>query len=300
MKSAPLVDYALLALLACIWSTSFLLIKIAVATVGPFTLTAARLLIAALTLLVLLRVFGKRIDCSPAAIRLYIVIGLLGNTVPFCLISLGEVSVTSSMAAVLMGIMPVSTFVLAHLFIPSEPMSGRRMFGVLLGFGGLVALVGMSALGALGSDPLGQMAVLGGAVCYSLSAVYVRTHGMVGGLEAATGVGIVAALTCLPLALLLESPVQMQPSMAAIWSIIALGIVHTATASLIYFRTIRSLGAVTFAQINYLIPILGSLWGILLLGESFGWRVVLALALVLAGIYFVQPGRRTRPVTGAV
>ena len=111
------------------------------------------------------------------------------------------------------------------------------------------------------------------------------------GFQAATGAGVVAAMSCIPLALLLEDPLSMRPDFAAIWSIVALGFFHTALAALIYFRTIRSLGAVVFAQINYLIPILGSLWGILLLGEAFGWRILLALALVLTGVYFVQPTR---------
>ena len=111
MKSGSQADYLLLGLLALIWSTSFLLIKVAVHSVGPFTLTAARLLIAALVLLIVLKMRGLRLPGSREALALYAVIGVLGNTVPFSLISLGEVYVTSSMAAVLMGIMPVSTFV---------------------------------------------------------------------------------------------------------------------------------------------------------------------------------------------
>lgn len=294
MNTSTRDDYLLLGLLALIWSTSFLLIKIGVATVGPFTLTSVRLLVAAATLVILLRVTGRRLRWTRETVPLYFVIGLLGNTLPFSLISLGEVVVSSSMAAVLMGIMPISTFVLAHLFIPAEPMTGRKLFGVLLGFTGLIALVGMSALGAVGSEPLGQLAVLSGAFCYSLSAVYVRKRGFAGSVEAATGVCIVAALAGIPMAFLLEDPTTMQPSMSAVWSTIALGVVHTAVAALIYFRTIRSLGAVTFAQINYLIPVLGSIWGVLLLGESLGWRIVLSLALVLVGIYFVQPRRKAR------
>ena len=91
----------------------------------------------------------------------------------------------------------------------------------------------------------------------------------------------------------------MTPTAPALWAAVILGAVHTALAALIYFRTIRNLNAVTFAQINYLIPVLGSIWGILLLGESFGPNVVMALCLVLAGIYFVQPRRRPRAAAGA-
>ncbi len=291
-------DYLLLGVLALIWSTSFLLIKIGVKDMEPFTLTGIRLVIAAAALSLMLRLSGRRLVVSRPAIRLYAVVGVLGNALPFSLISLGEVTVTSSMAAVLMGIMPVATCVLAHLLIPSEPMTARKFAGVSLGFGGLIALVGMSALGSIGSDPLGQLAVLGGALCYSLTAVYVRIHGMFGSLEAATGAGLVAAAVGVLLAFSLEDPLTMTPTAPALWAAVTLGAVHTALAALIYFRTIRNLNAVTFAQINYLIPVLGSIWGILLLGESFGPNVVLALGLVLAGIYFVQPRRRPRASAG--
>jgi drug/metabolite transporter (DMT)-like permease len=299
MKSGSMADYLLLGLLSLIWSTSFLLIKIAVHSMDPITLTAIRLLIAAALLLSILRIKGMWLRFTPQALRLYLVIGVLGNAVPFSLISMGEVHITSSMTAILMGIMPISTFVLAHLFVPAEPMTRRKVGGVLLGFSGLVSLVGLSALGALGSHPAGQLAVLGGALCYSLSAVYVRTQSVVNGLEAAAGAMVVAALTCLPLAFLLEDPISMQPRPGAIWSTVALGVFHTALAALIYFRTIRNLGAVLFAQINYLIPVLGSLWGILLLGESVGWRTFAALGLVLSGIYFIQPARRSKPALPA-
>lgn len=282
-------DYLLLGALALIWSTSFLLIKIGVTGMGPFTLTSVRLVVSAAALLLLLLLSGRRLVTSAPAVRLYLVVGVAGHVLPFSLISLGEVYVTSSMAAVLMGIMPIATCVLAHLFIPSETMTARKLLGVSLGFGGLVTLVGVSALVAIGGEPLGQLAVLGGALCYALTAVYVRIHGMIGSIESATGAGLAAAVASIPLAFWLEDPSVMTPGMPALWSALTLGFVHTALAAVIFFRIIRNLSAVTFAQINYLIPVLGSIWGILLLGESFGLHIVLSLCLVLAGIYFVQP-----------
>ncbi len=292
LQSNHLLDFLLLGCLALIWSTSFFLIKIGVSSLGPFTLTSIRLIIAATTLLVILRTMGRRLIIDRSSVQLYLFVGVMGNAVPFSLISLGEVQVTSSMAAVLMGIMPIATCVLAHLLIPSERMTVRKLLGVFLGFSGLITLVGISALGPVGGQPLGQLAVLGGALCYALTAVFVRLRGTIGNIEAAAGAGLVAALTSVVFAFVLENPTEMIPTVPALWSAVVLGLVHTALAALIYFRTIRNLDAVTFAQINYLIPVLGSIWGILLLGETFGLPVILALCLVLAGIYFVQPRRR--------
>ncbi len=293
------LDYLLLGLLALIWSTSFLLIKLGVADLGPFTLTAIRLTIAALALAALLVCTGRRMTMNPPAVRLYLVVGVLGNAIPFSLISLGEVQVDSSMAAVLMGIMPIATAVLAHLLIPGESMTVRKLLGILMGFGGLITLVGLpTALGAAGGPFLGQLAVLGGALCYALTAVYVRLQGTVGDLEAATGSLIVAALTSLLFAMVFEDPTELEPTLPSLGIAVILGLVHTALAALIYFRTIRRLDAVTFAQINYLIPVLGSLWGVILLHEPLGISILATLGCVLTGIWFVQPRRRSQATDG--
>ncbi|MBX2867429.1 MAG: DMT family transporter [Acidiferrobacterales bacterium] len=292
MHSNKTQDYALLFLLALIWSTSFLLIKIALPTLGPFTLTAVRLLIAAALLMALMLLSGGKLPLHKNALQLYLVVGILGNTLPFCLISLGEVYIDSSLAAILMGIMPISTFVMAHFFIPSESMNRRKVFGVSLGIAGLVTLVGLSAFSSLGSHLGGQLVVLSGALCYSVTTIFVRKQPSFDGIQMATGATVVAAVTCLPLAFAFESPLEYNPDQTAIFATLSLGIFHTAIAALIYFRIIHRLGAVTFAHINYLIPILGSIWGVLLLSEIIGWNTWAALGLVLAGIYFIQPPRR--------
>ena len=294
MNDSKLVDYLLLGTLALIWSTSFLLIKIAIETIGPFSLTAARLILAAIFLVIILALKGERLPIHTNAIKLYLVVGIFGNSVPFAMISLGEVYIDSSLAAILMGIMPISTFVLAHFFIPSEPMTPRKVFGVFLGFTGLITLVGLAALKSLGGQLFGQLVVLFGALCYSFTAIYVRRQPTFNGFHMATGAVVVAAISSVPAALLLEHPFDMTPDSTALASTVALGFFHTGIAALIYFRTIRNLGAVIFAQINYLVPVLGSLWGVLILGEFIGWRIVAALSLVLIGIYFIQPKRQAK------
>jgi len=292
VNKEKVIDYLLLGCLALIWSMSFILIKIGVHSVEPFTLTAARLLIAAVLLSMLLMRYRQRLPFDRNALQLYLIVGIFGNTLPFALISWGEVYIDSSMAAILMGIMPISTFVLAHMFIPAEPMTGRKVIGVLFGFCGLLTLVGLSALGGIGHQLYGQLAVLTAALSYSCTAIYVRRRPSFSGIQMATGVTIVAATGSLIMAFALESPLQASPTRESILAILLLAVGPSAIASLIYFRVIRNLGAVTFAQINYLIPVLGSLWGILLLSELVSWRVIVALGLVLTGIYFVQPPRR--------
>ena len=292
MRKSLFMDYVLLGILALIWSTSFLLIKIGVTSVGPFTLTSARLIIAGCLLGIVLMLKGQRLPLDIAAIKMYFAVGILGNTLPFTLISWGEVYIDSSMAAILMGIMPISTFVLAHFFVPSEPMTPKKLTGITVGFAGLVTLVGFTAFGHLGSNLAGQLAVLGGALSYSVTTIVVRSRPPMDGLQMATGITIIAGLSSLPFTFVVEDPFTMSPAPEAIAAIIILGIFPTAVAALLYLRTIRNLGAVTFSQINFLIPVLGSIWGVLLLNEALTSQMILALMLVLIGVSLIQPPRQ--------
>lgn len=281
-------DYWLLLLLAVLWSASFLLIKIGVDSIGPLTLTAGRMTIAAAVLGFGLVITKTELPLHRRALLIYLVVGFMGNTFPFILISWGETHIDSSLAAVMMGIMPIATFVLAHYFIPEEPMTARKVFGIGLGFGGLVILVGVSALGGLGDNVLGQLAVLGGAISYGITTVFVRVQPEYPKLSTATGATLAGMLTSIPLAFWWEAPLSITPTAASMTAMLILGVFSTALASLIYFRVIHSLGATIFSQLNYVVPILGSIWGVILLGEWLPLRVLVALALVLIGIYFVQ------------
>ncbi len=287
-----ITDYGLLLLLAVIWSTSFLLIKIGVDSIPPFTMTAARLTIAALIFCAFLGIKREWIPMHPKALLLYFVSGILGNSLPFVLISWGEIFISSSLTAISMGIMPISTFILAHFFIADEPITPRKSLGVAFGFCGLITLVGVTALTGLGDHVVGQLAVLGGALSYSFSVVFVRSQPSFSGYKMAAGMNISAALTSLPLAFLIEDPLSLIPTTDSLYAVLALAIFPTAIASLIYFRVLKNLGATIFAQINYLIPVLGGLWGVWVLGEILSWNTFAALFLVLCGIYFIQTKSR--------
>ena len=279
-------EYLLLLLLTLIWSTSFLLIKIGVHSIGPVTLTAIRMTIAAVVIGLWIGIKRIRLPINRRALGLYFVVGFLGNTLPFILISWGETRIDSSTAAMMMGIMPITTFILAHFFVPSEPLRMRKLLGISIGFTGLVALVGWSAVG--GGDSVGQLAVLSAAISYSVTTIYVRIRATFSDLEMASGALIVGMLTSIPLAFILENPLTMPASAASISAAIALGIFPTALAALIYFRVIRTLGATVFSQLNYAVPVLGSFWGVIWLNEILQLRMLIALGLVLTGVYFVH------------
>ena len=291
-----ITEYVFLLLLAMIWSSSFLLIKIGIETIPPFTLTAGRLGIAAIIFCAFLAIRREWIPLHPQAILLYVVTGLLGNSLPFVLISWGEIHISSSLTAICMGIMPISTFVLAHIFIADEPITRRKSMGLGLGLSGLLTLVGGSALSGAGEHVIGTLSVFAGALCYSFTTVFVRLQPAFAPHQMATGTTLCATLISIPLAFWAEDPLLIQPSITSLVALLILAVLPTAVAAILYFRIIRALGATVFSQINYLIPVLGSLWGALLLAESLTGKMLLSLLLVLCGIYLIQskPGPSKR------
>ncbi len=292
-----IIDSGFFLFLAVIWSSSFLLIKISVETIPPHTLTAARLCIAAIVFWIYLAVTREKLPLNTEALTIYLVVALLGHCFPYTLISWGETRISSSLAAILMGIMPVVVVFLAHWLIPDEPLNRTKTLGVGICFLGLLLLVGFATFSHLQQDILGQLGVLGGAICYALCTIYIRHHQPTGIRALATGTMTAGALFSLILALVFENPLHIQPTISSMSATLVLGLFPTALATLMYFRLIRRLGASTFSQINYLIPILGGFWGIWLLGEPSSWKLFGSLALVLIGIYLVQksnPGLREK------
>ena len=130
------------------------------------------------------------------------------------------------------------------------------------------------------------------AICYGASATFTRYFSAhTSGIKMAAGTMLCAFLWMTPITLLLEAPFSSAPTLSGIIAIAYLGIGPTGLAALIFFYLISQLGANRFAQVNYIVPVLGALWGILFLGEVLSWRLIAALALVLISISIVRPNR---------
>ncbi|MDP6551235.1 MAG: DMT family transporter [Arenicellales bacterium] len=287
-------DYALLLILATLWSGSFAFIKVGVESVGPMTLTSARLGIAAVILYAWLRIRGYRLPRDARSWGVFVFIGLVGNALPFTLISWGEIHIDSGLAAVLMGVMPVTTAMLAHSFIREEPFTLRIGLGITLGFASIAVLLGPDALAGLTASILAQLAILLSAICYGASATFIRYFAEPANWPSlASGALFAAFIWSLPATLILETPWALQPEPQAIMAMFYLGIGSTAVANLIFFYLIPRLGANRSAQVNYFVPILGALWGVIFLKEQLSLRLLLALTLILIAVAVIQPRKGT-------
>ncbi len=284
-------DYCLILLTGLLWGSAFLLIKIAIVTIPPYTLTMGRMGIATLALFVVLILRGQWLPLDRKTLALFAFIGLFGSALPFTLINWGEIHIPSGLAAVLMGIMPITTALLAHFFIPDEPFGWRKAIGIFVAFGGLLILVGIDAISGFDASVTAQIAMLCAAAAYAVTTTFTRLRVAHPGLIMATGSSMMGFLWVLPLALVYDRPWSLTPDLMGVSATVLLGLLPSAVGILLFFHLIRRVGATIFAQVNYLIPLVGAFLGVVFLGEALNWQLISALVLVLSGISIVTLAR---------
>ncbi|RXT48943.1 DMT family transporter [Bradyrhizobium betae] len=283
-------EIGLLLLLALIWGSSFTLIKVAIPTIPPFTMVAVRVTIAAVLLLLIATAQGHALPRQGSVWAAFLVQGLLQSALPFTLISWGEAHITSGLAGVLNATPPM--FVLAIAMMSGrgrQAIDGRKIVGVALGLAGVAVTIGIDTLAGIGTAaPLAQAAVLGASLCYALAPIWGQRFSKLPAIVTAAGAMSCAAILMLPAAAILEQPWTLAPPPAqAIAAVMALAIVCTALAMVIYFRLIRTLGPLGTTSGSYLRAGFAVVLGTTLLGESFSWSNLAGMVLILAGVVAV-------------
>ena len=296
LNAGSVRNWSLLLALVAMWGSSFMFIKIGIATVPPVTLVASRLALGAVILYAIMRARGLVLPSPGRTWLPYIALAVLGNCLPFFLIAWGQQFIDSALAGILISIMPLATLVLAHFFIAGERMTMPRALGFAIGLSGIVVLMGPAALAGLGGSlgtAMAQVAVLGGALCYAGNSVLARRTITADFLVVSTAVLIVASALMVPVALVFEHDRSAMPSVGSIAAIVWLGIGPTALATLLYFQLIAAAGPTFMANVNYLSPVVALLAGVLLLGEQPGTTAIAGLMLILLGIALSRrlPGR---------
>jgi len=270
--------------LGLLWGANFTLIKVGVEHVPPVTLTFARMALGAALLALVAIARGARLPRDRRSWAVLAVLSVFGAAAPQALIAWGEQTVDSGLAAILMALMPVGAILLAHVMTHDERLRWNTVLGVALGFGGMLVLVGVDALSGLGHAVGAELAVAAAALCYSLNAVVARRISHVPTLIVGAVTLGLAALFCLPVALVAEDPFGAAPSDTALWAILALGLVGTGGAALVYFAIINRAGATFLALSNYLVPIVGVALGALFLDETLTPQAWVALVMVFCGL----------------
>ena len=272
----------MLVLLALIWGSSFMFIKIAVRDLQPATLILGRIGLAALVLAVVVPALIG-VQETLTEVRAHwpwlVVVGLLNTAVPFWLLSWGETRIDSGIASIIQASVPIFNALLAFGFFYEQRVTGRPLIGVFVGFVGVALLVGAQPHGKV----IGALAVVGMAICYAAGGLLVRrflstTRPQV----VAFGTSAVAAVFVLP------AGVAQAPSSFPGWETIAcvvfLGVVGTAFAYLLFFSIIASAGAGYASLVTYLVPPVALAYGTIFLGEHVGAAALAGLVLILGGV----------------
>ena len=293
MREPKIIEYILLAILALIWSSAFFNIKIATYSYGPVTIAFLRIIFGAIPVVGLCLFKKLKIEAFSKDWYWFALIGVVNLVIPFFLIAYGVQKVQSNLAAILMASTPLSATILAHFFTKNEKINYRKIFGVLLGFSGIVFLFSDNVL-------INENNFLSALIIFFASTFYV-----IGGLltlkisnkkneNVTASILIWATIFLIPITAYTEQPWNLNPSTESTISVIYLGIFATGIAWLLRFRILKNNGLVFQAQVAYLIPIFGIILGYIFLNEIITSKVIVAVAAVILGIYFVKKSNKIK------
>jgi drug/metabolite transporter (DMT)-like permease len=268
--------------LAALWGASFMFIKVGVRELAPATLICFRVALGTLTLLpIALATAGPRElgrQLRNAAVPL-VLVGVLNSAVPITLLAWAEKRLDSGLAAVIQASAPLFTALLALRFSRGEIVTGSRLVGLLVGFGGVALLVGVQPRG----NVLSAVAVTFTALCYAVAALY-SARALADVPPLVTSVGALASATLVLAPFAVASPPEGVPGWKVVGSLLALGVLGTGVAYVLYYTLLAGAGASRSILITYLVPALALAYGTIFLGEPVRLAAVTGLALVLGGV----------------
>src|SRR3954447_21334084 len=293
--------------LALVWGASFLFIKVGLEGLSPTQVVLGRLVAGAVTLGLVTLLTRTSLPRGLAVWGHLLVVALLLCVVPFLLFCWAETRISSGVASIYNATTPLMTMLVALAALPSERPTRTRLAGLLVGFAGVVLVLGpwgLDGRGASGGVLAGQLACLGATACYGTATVYLRRFVSPRGLPAVTvatvqvGLGALVLLVAAPF--VAASPVHLTPRVVA--SVLTLGALGTGLAYVWLTTIVVGWGATNASTVTYLTPLVGVVLGVVLLGESLTWNQPVGALVVVLGIAISQDlltRRGSVPASGA-
>ena len=282
-------DLFWLLVLGALWGSSYLFIKVTVAEVPALALVLGRLCLGTAIMWLLLLMTRQPLPRGWGPWRAFAVMGFLSGAVPWSLISWGEQYISSGLAALLQATMPIFTVMLAFFLASEDRLTFWKVLGVVIGFAGVGVLLLPDLRQGLQASLLGQLAIIVSSLSYAGGAIFARSK--LRGyppLLATTGQLTTGLLFMVPVTLLLGSPMRGVPSPPALASWLALTVLGTVVAYVIYYKLIDWTSATFVSTVTYIIPIYGLFLGAAVLGESLTPAILISLILILIGVLLVR------------
>lgn len=282
-------EWALLLLLSAIWGGSFFFAAVAVRDMSPIALVLVRVALAAAALWIYVLV--RRLPLAPLKPFLlpFFGLSLLNNVIPHTLMFTGQTAIGAGLASVLNATTPFWTMLLANVLLPDEKMTARRAAGVVLGVAGTAVLVGPGLVANLGGPAWAKFALIGTALAYAFAGIFARRFSSLQPELVATGQLTASTIVMLPIVFLFDDPAAMLSAGAAAWSAaIALALLATSFAYVIFFNLIASAGASNTSLVTLVVPVSAILLGTIFLGERLEPFELGGMALIALGLLVID------------
>lgn len=285
-------SWLMMASLGFIWGGTFLATEIALEGITPFWLATSRIVLGAMATVAVWQMQGRKLFVDPAPRQQYVslfVIAALSSSVPFALLAWGQQYVTSGFTGVSMASTALIVLPLAHFMLPNERITLLRVLGFIVGFAGVVVLIGLQAFDSNGStlEFWGRLACIGAAGCYAVSSIQLRQVQAIDPIGLSAILLVIGVIFIAPLAWVVEGPPVM-PDTHTLWVLAFLGLVPTAAANFLRVYVARTAGPVFLSLLNYQVPIWSILLGVWFLNEPLPGTLIWATILILIGVGFTQ------------
>lgn len=287
-KQAPSIDLTsglLLLALATVWGGSFFFAEIALREVPPLTIALHRVFWAVPVLFLVVLWMGIKIPRSINAWLCYLVMGALNNAIPFSLIFWGQVTIDSGLASILNGTTAVFGALVAGLLLVDEPLTGRKIIGALFGLLGVAVIMGIEALTNFDLRSLAQIAVMGAALSYAFAGVWgKRFLSCYPPIMNAFGMLVGGTLLMIPVAVFSEGIPVLTLSTEVWASLMAIALLSTALAYLLYFKILVRVGSANLMLVTLLIPPIAVGLSVTFLGEKLGYEALAGFGIIAVGL----------------
>ncbi|WP_245443719.1 DMT family transporter [Mesorhizobium sp. DCY119] len=288
-RSMSASDWGQLLLLGLLWGGSFFFARIAVADIPPLALVLYRVSIAAIVLHLWLRLRGISFAPVVAKPGSFLCLALLNNVIPFSLIFTGQTEIGAGLASVFYATTPLWTILVANLLTADEKLSVAKLAGVGLGIAGAAVMIGPGLLSNLGGPTWAKFAVIGAAVSYAFAVVYAKRFKDMKPTLVATGQLTAATVLMAPIVFLFYSPAEIVTSGVSIWmAVLALAVLTTAFAFILYFNLIASAGATNASLVTLVVPVSAIMLGAVFLGERLEPFEFAGMGLILASLIIID------------
>ncbi|MGI9323962.1 MAG: DMT family transporter [Pseudomonadales bacterium] len=282
-----LAEWSSLVFLSVLWGGSFFFIEVALTEFTPLSIVALRVSIAASLIWVFVFIRGYPIPRSSKVWGAFLGMGLLNNVIPFVLIAWGQQEIASGLASILNAAAPIFTVIVAGILLKDEPVTSGKVIGAVLGLLGVTILIGPSAVAGFSTSLIAQLAVLAAALSYAFAGVYGRRFSSMSihPVVAAAGQLLASTGVMIPIVFVFDNPSAVDSTGLGAWlAVIALAVLSTALAYVVYFRLLERAGATNLLLVTLLIPITAILLGYAILAEQLHAFHFVGIAVIGLGL----------------